>query len=46
MNQQLSIDYQECFKDIYYFLYSNGNSSRAERIVFDITKALLCKLMI
>lgn len=46
MNQQVSFDYQECFKDIYYFLYSNGNSSRAERIVSDITKVLLCKLMI
>lgn len=46
MNRQVSFDYQECFKEIYYYLYSNGNSSRAERIVSDITKVLLCKLMI
>jgi type I restriction enzyme M protein len=45
MNQQATFDYQECFKKIYYYLYSNGNSSRAERIVADITKVLLCKLM-
>ncbi|WP_343248477.1 N-6 DNA methylase [Diplocloster hominis] len=46
MNQQGTFDYQECFKNIYYYLYSNGNSSRAERIVSDITKVLLCKLML
>lgn len=46
MEQQATFDYQECFKNIYYYLYSNGNSSRAERIVSDITKVLLCKLMI
>lgn len=46
MEQQGTFDYQECFKNIYYFLYSNGNASRAERIVSDITKILLCKLMI
>lgn len=46
MEQQGIFDYQECFKNIYYYLYSNGNASRAERIVSDITKILLCKLMI
>lgn len=46
MYQQASFDYQECFKNIYYYLYSNGNSSRAERIVSDITKVLLCKLLL
>ncbi len=45
MEQQGTFDYQECFKNIYYFLYSNGNASRAERIVSDITKVLLCKLV-
>lgn len=42
---QLSFDYNACFKNIYYQLYSNSNTSRAERIVSDITKILLCKLM-
>jgi N-6 DNA Methylase family protein len=46
MYQQASFDYQECFKNIYYYLYSNGKSSRAERIVSDITKVLLCKLLL
>jgi len=46
MEQQGTFDYQECFKNIYYYLYSNGKSSRAERIVSDITKVLLCKLML
>ncbi len=41
---QLSFDYNTCFKNIYYELYSNSNTSRAERIVSDITKVLLCKL--
>ena len=42
---QLSFDYNTCFKSIYYNLYSNSNTSRAERIVSDITKILLCKLI-
>lgn len=42
---QLSFDYNACFKGIYYQLYSNSNTSRAERIVSDITKILLCKLI-
>ncbi len=37
-------EYQQTFKALYYDLYSNGNSSRAERIVSDVTKLLLCKL--
>lgn len=41
----LSFDYATCFKSIYYNLYSNSNTSRAERIVSDITKILLCKLI-
>lgn len=44
-NKQLSIDYNACFKSIYYQLYSNSNTSRAERIVSDVTKILLCKLI-
>jgi type I restriction enzyme M protein len=39
-------DYQAFFKNMYYDLYSNSNTSRAERIVSDITKLLLCKLML
>ena len=42
---QLSFDYNSCFKSIYYQLYSNSSTSRAERIVSDITKVLLCKLI-
>lgn len=42
---QLSFDYNACFKSIYYNLYSNSSTSRAERIVSDITKILLCKLI-
>lgn len=42
---QLSFDYHTCFKEIYYQLYSNSNTSRAERIVSDVTKILLCKLI-
>ena len=42
---QYSMDYNACFKQIYYQLYSNSNTSRAERIVSDITKILLCKLI-
>ena len=37
-------EYNKTFKTLYYDLYSNGNSSRAERIVSDVTKLLLCKL--
>ena len=43
--EQLSFDYYTCFKNIYYTLYSNSNTSRAERLISDITKILLCKLM-
>lgn len=42
---QTSFDYNACFKSIYYQLYSNSSTSRAERIVSDITKILLCKLI-
>ena len=42
-NTQLYFDYNACFKSIYYQLYSNSSTSRAERIVSDITKILLCK---
>lgn len=42
---QVSFDYNTCFKSIYYKLYSNSNTSRAERIVSDVTKILLCKLI-
>jgi len=44
----MSIDkansYNDVFKKLYYHLYSNSNSSRAERIISDISKLLLCKL--
>lgn len=42
---QISFDYNACFKSIYYHLYANSCNSRAERIVSDITKILLCKLL-
>lgn len=44
-NIQFPFDYNTCFKEIYYQLYSNSTTSRAERIVSDITKLLLCKLI-
>ncbi|GAC56166.1 putative methyltransferase [Gordonia hirsuta DSM 44140 = NBRC 16056] len=34
----------EAFRRVYYFLYANGKASRAERIVEDLTLALLVKL--
>ena len=34
----------EAFRGLYYHLYANGQSSRAERIVEDMTLALLVKL--
>lgn len=34
----------EAFRRVYYFLYANGQTSRAERIVEDLTLALLVKL--
>lgn len=42
--EQISFDYNDCFKKLYYHLYSNGNTSRAETIVSDVTKLLLFKL--
>lgn len=45
MSADKKIDYNSFFKGLYYSLYSNSNTSRAERIVSDITKILLCKLM-
>ena len=38
-------DYNLQFKKIYYYLYSNSSVSRAEIIISDITKILLCKLI-
>lgn len=40
-----SIDYYNCFKDLYYFLYGNSNISRAENIISDLSKLLLYKLL-
>jgi len=37
-------EYNKTFKALYYNLYSNGSSSRAEKIISDVTKLLLCKL--
>lgn len=37
-------NYGETFKKLYYHLYSNSNSSRAERIMSDLAKLLLFKL--
>lgn len=36
--------YFSTFKKLYYQLYTNGKSSRAERISEDLSKILLCKL--
>ena len=36
-----SVDYQAIFKRLYYHLYSNSNSSRAEKLLDDVTKLLL-----
>ncbi|QEE62627.1 N-6 DNA methylase [Salinibacterium sp. dk2585] len=36
----------ELFRRLYYFLYSNGQASRAERIVEDMTLVLLSKLAV
>lgn len=37
--------YYLTFKKLYYHLYSNSSASRAERIIEDISKILLCKLL-
>ncbi|MCL2852695.1 MAG: N-6 DNA methylase [Defluviitaleaceae bacterium] len=42
--ENATTEYLKTFKALYYDLYSNGNSSRAERIVSDVTRLLLCKL--
>ena len=39
-----SDNYFSTFKKLYYQLYTNGKSSRAERISEDLSKILLCKL--
>ena len=38
-------DYEGAFKRLYYELYSNSKASRAERIIEDLSKLLLCKLI-
>ena len=40
-----STDYATSFKNLYYHLYSNSSSSRAERIITDLSKLLLIALM-
>lgn len=45
-NNVLTADYGACFKDIYYFLYTNSSASRAESIVSDISKLLLYKFLL
>lgn len=45
MKKELT-DYGKYFKEIYYALYGNSISSRAEAIVSDITKLLLFKLLV
>lgn len=39
-----STDYFDAFKKLYYHLYSNSNSSRAERIIGDLSRLLLVAL--
>src|SRR5438874_1623310 len=36
--------YAVAFKRLYFHLYSNSNSSRAERIIADLSNLLLCKI--
>ena len=36
--------YAVAFRRLYYHLYSNSNSSRAERIIADLSNLLLCKI--
>ena len=38
-------NYYSCFRNVYYSLYSNSNTSRAENIISDISKILLFKLL-
>lgn len=45
-NMKPKIDYGSKFKSIYYTLYSNSNSSRAESIISDLSKVLLYKLIL
>lgn len=40
-----STDPSEAFKKLYYHLYTNSNSSRAERIISDLSKLLLVKII-
>ena len=39
-----NLDYAGAFRRLYYHLYSNSRASRAERIIEDLSKLLLCKL--
>jgi type I restriction enzyme M protein len=39
-----SADYFDHFRKLYYYLYSNSNASRAERIIGDLSKVLLLGL--
>ncbi|MBU1723041.1 MAG: N-6 DNA methylase [Gammaproteobacteria bacterium] len=39
-----SVDYFDAFRKLYYYLYSNSNASRAERIIGDLSKLLLVAL--
>lgn len=42
---QRSQDYTDAFRRLYYHMYSNSNTSRAERIISDLSKLLLAKLV-
>lgn len=42
--KQNQTNYTEIFRDLYYHLYANSNSSRAEKIFEDIAKILLVKI--
>ncbi len=44
MNVTGSTDYFDAFKKLYYYLYSNSNASRAERIIGDLSRLLLVAL--
>jgi type I restriction enzyme M protein len=44
LNTGHSVDYFDQFRKLYYYLYTNSNASRAERIIGDLSKILLLGL--
>ncbi|MFC6616444.1 N-6 DNA methylase [Deinococcus radiophilus] len=42
--EQVVADYPRRFKNLYYRLYTNSNSSRAEKLIYELSRILLLKL--